>query len=640
MGVTLAHWPTAAGLERSALDLLFKLRGPRPAPDRVCVVAIDDPSYRELNLQAGAAVPRPVYAQLIRTLKAEGAAAVAFDILFDSETTLENDLDLEAALAEAGNDILGVSLMVTSDPRFQEMRWDEPIPPLAQAAAALGEVNFPYDPDGVIRSAWPMRADRPSLALAAYELATKDTSKREPWRLIDFYGGPRSIRTVSLYQALDPKGSLPPGFFRDKLVFVGASQEAVTTDKGKDSFPTPWTSAEAGTTYGVEIHATVAANLLDGRRIRLLPFWPETLLLLLMPLAASLAFMQLGPQRGGVVFLLSLPAPLLVGWLAFSWRGIWMPVTIPSVIQLPLAYGLSLLWYYLTTAKDRERIKRAFGHYLAPEMVAQLAENPDRVNLGGEEIVATAMFTDLAGFTSIAEKKTAPETVHMLNEYFSQATQHVFEFQGTLVKYIGDAVFAIWGAPLHRPDHATLACRAALALARSEATRGDGLKTRIGVHTGTMVVGNLGSAQRFDYTAIGDAVNLASRIEGLNKAFGTRVLASADALAHTGGAFLTRSLGRVRVVGRTEPVELHELLGLAEEGAIQEPSPACLEAFARGLELFAAGRFREAAEAFREALGHAGGKDAPSEAFWRFAEGYAVVPPEGTWDGTLVFESK
>ena len=581
-----------------------------------------------------------MHARLIRTLKAEGAAAVAFDVLFDSETTQQDDLDLESALAEAGNVVLGVSLKVTADPRFRESSWDEPIPPLAEAAAMLGEVNFPIDPDGVIRAAWPVRESRPNLALAAYEMATKDLSQREPWRLIDYYGEARTIPTVSLYQALDPKGMLPPGFFRGKLVFVGASQETGQHNAGKDAFPTPFTSADTYTTYGVEIHATLAANFLDGRRIRVLPTWLETALLLLLPLVASLVFMQFRPLWGGLVFLLMLPGPFLVGWLVFSRQGIWMPVTIPTVVQLPLAYGLSLLWYYLTTAKDRERIKRAFGHYLAPEMVAQLAEDPDRVNLGGEEIVATAMFTDLAGFTSIAEKKSAPETVHMLNEYFSQATQHVFEFQGTLVKYIGDAVFAIWGAPLHRPDHATLACRAALALARSEAGRGDGLKTRIGVHTGTMVVGNLGSAQRFDYTAIGDAVNLASRIEGLNKAFGTRVLASADALAQTDGVFLTRSLGRVRVVGRTEPVVLHELLGLAEEGAVQDPSPACLQAFARGLDRFAAGQFREAADLFREALGHAGGKDAPSEAFWRFAEGYAVAPPEGTWDGTLVFESK
>jgi adenylate cyclase len=639
VGIALTRWPTTAGLERGALDLLFLLRGERPSPDRVCVVAIDDASYRELGL-AQDAVPRTVHADLIRKLKAQGASAVAFDVLFEGETSLAADLDLESALAETGNVVVGVSIMVTADPRFVEARTVEPLPALAQAAAALGEVNLPTDPDGVIRLAEPMRGDRPGLALAAYELATGDRSQRESWRVLDYYGKPRTIRTVSLYQALDPEASLPPGFFRNKIVFVGASQEAATLDIRKDSFPTPFTSATAGNTYGVEIHATLAGNFLEGRRIRTLPRGVEIALLLLFPAAASLAFLLLRPLWGGVVFLLLLPVPLLAGWLAFARDGFWVPVTIPSVIQLPLAYGLSLLWYYLTTVKDRERIKRAFGHYLAPEMVAQLAEDPDRVNLGGEEIVATAMFTDLAGFTSIAEKKSAPETVAMLNDYFSQATRHVFEFQGTLVKYIGDAVFAIWGAPLPRTDHATLACRAALALARSEATRGDGLRTRIGVHTGTMVVGNLGSAQRFDYTAIGDAVNLASRIEGLNKAFGTTVLASADTLAQTDGAFVTRSLGRVRVVGRTEPVHLHELLGRTDEAPSVQPSALCLQHFARGLEHFAAGRFGEAAGSFHEALGSADGKDGPSEAFWRFAEGYALVPPEGEWDGTLVFESK
>ncbi|HET9298781.1 MAG TPA: CHASE2 domain-containing protein, partial [Candidatus Polarisedimenticolaceae bacterium] len=152
----LAHHPTAAGLERKALDLLFLARAPDPpVPDRVCVVAIDDASFRELNL-TGDRVPRPVHARLIRTLKAEGAAAVAFDVLFDSETTQQDDLDLESALAEAGNVVLGVSLKVTADPRFRESSWDEPIPPLAEATAMLGEVNFPIDPDGVIRAAWPV----------------------------------------------------------------------------------------------------------------------------------------------------------------------------------------------------------------------------------------------------------------------------------------------------------------------------------------------------------------------------------------------------------------------------------------------------------------------------------------------------
>jgi adenylate cyclase len=577
----------------------------------------------------------------VDALASEGARAVAFDVLFEDPTAPEDDLALEAAIAQAGNVVLGVSVTVTGDPQFRQWTTREPYEPLAQAAAALAEVNLPTDPDGVIRWGWPMRGERPSLALAAYEVATGDRSRRTPSaHLIDFYGGPRSIRTVSLYQALDPKGTLAPGFFKDKIVFVGASQEAASHDTGKDAFPTPY--ASAGNTYGVEIHATLAANLLEGRRLRLLPGWLETAMLVLLPVVASLAFMALGPQWGGVAFLAMLPGPVLAGWAALATEQLWVPVGIPSAVQLPVAYGLSLLWYYLTTLRDREKIKRAFAHYLAPEMIAQIAADPDRVNLGGEEIVGTAMFTDLAGFTSIAENKSAPETVAMLNAYFSQATRHVFDYQGTLVKYIGDAVFAIWGAPLRRPDHATLACRAALAIARWEAGLTDGLKTRIGVHTGPMVVGNLGSEQRFDYTAIGDAVNLASRVEGLNKAFGTRVLATADALEATDGAFVTRCLGRVRVVGRSEPVVLHELLGLSDEDpeTAYRPSVAARARFDAAMERFTAGRFAEASVGFREALDLAEGKDGPSEAFWRWSEGYALMPPEGGWDGTLVFETK
>jgi adenylate cyclase len=318
-------------------------------------------------------------------------------------------------------------------------------------------------------------------------------------------------------------------------------------------------------------------------------------------------------------------------------------VVIPSAIQLPFSYGLSLIWYYLTTVRDREKIKRAFGLYLSPEMVRRLAENPDAVNLGGQEIVGTAVFTDIKGFTSIAEGMGAHETAAMLNAYFSDATTHVFEAGGTLIKYIGDAVFAIWGAPIRRDDHATQACVAALALAHAQEAAGPDagpvarLVTRIGVHTGPMLVGNLGSSQRFDYTAIGDAVNLASRIEGLNKAFGTRALASGEAIAATDGRFVTRPLGRIRVVGRKEPVEIHELIATRDDSG--RADSGLLDLFAAGLERFRAGRFSEAAEGFRAALERAGGTDGPSAFYLEAALRLAANPPP-SWDGVVTFETK
>jgi adenylate cyclase len=219
----------------------------------------------------------------------------------------------------------------------------------------------------------------------------------------------------------------------------------------------------------------------------------------------------------------------------------------------------------------------------------------------------------------------------------------VFETGGTLVKYIGDAVFAIWGAPVRVPDHAARACRAALALARMDARRRDSddpashLKTRIGVHTGPMLVGNLGSAQRFDFTAIGDAVNLAARLEGLNKMFGTRAMVSGDAIAAAGEGFVARRLGRVRVVGRHEPVALFEILGAPDDAAAF--GSVDLPGFESALREFERGAFDRAAAGFRAVLDRSG-DDGPSAFYLRLSERLQRDGVGADWDGVVTAESK
>lgn len=636
LGIALMHWAPAVSLEKAGgLDRLFALRGRRAPPPGVCVIAIDNDSYKVLGRDLLLAWPRGLHAELIRTLKDEGARAVAFDVLFtDPGADPEQDAALASAIESAGNVVLGASVEITADPLYNESQIEEPYEPFGKAAAAVADVNLPTDSDGVIRYAWPAREGRPGLALAAYEVATGDTSRRTPEaRWLDYYGPARTIKTVAMYQALDPKQYLPPGFFKDKIVFVGVSQDAAPGLAPKDAWLTPFRGKHGSTTFGVEIHATLAANLIERREIRLLDSPLEIAWLLLLPLAATLTFLVLRPLAGGATFVGFLLVPWAAAYAAFTSRGLWIPTVIPSAIQLPVCYVSSLIWYYLTTVRDREKIKRAFGLYLSPEMIRRIAADPDAVNLGGQEIVGTAVFTDIKGFTSIAEGMGAEETAAMLNAYFSEVTRHIFDAGGTLIKYIGDAVFAIWGAPIPRDDHATQACAAALALARAESA----LVTRIGVHTGPMLVGNLGSAQRFDYTAIGDAVNLASRIEGLNKAFGTRALASGETIRATSGRFITRPLGRVRVVGRQEPVELHELIATRDQGGWTQAG--LLEAFARAASHFAVGRFDEAARGFRTALEIAGGTDGPSDFFLAQAERFAAAPPP-SWDGVIVFETK
>jgi len=646
LGIQLMRWAPAASLEKAGgLDRLFALRGLRTPPAEICVVAIDDASYGVIELHPTASWPRGRHAELIRTLKKEGAKAVAFDVIFQGEgADPVQDAALAQSLAEAGNVVLGASVEITEDPRFREAQIQEPLDAFGNAAAAVGDVNIPTDSDGVIRYAWPAREGRPGLGLAAYELATGDSSQRTAdARLLDYYGPARTIKTVSIYQALDPGQYLPPGFFKDKIVFVGVSMDAAAGPARKDAFLTPYRGALGSTTFGVEVHATLAANLIENRQVRLLDGRAEAALLLLLPLVATLVFIGLRPLAGSAAFLVLLAAPWVMALVAFVKWDLWIPVVIPSAIQVPVAYGSSLIWYYLTTVRDREKIKRAFGLYLSPEMIRRIAEDPDAVNLGGHEIIGTAVFTDIKGFTSIAEGMSAEATAAMLNAYFSDATRHVFEAGGTLIKFIGDAVFAIWGAPIPREDHATQACLAALALARAQAADGKDaqpvarLVTRIGVHTGPMLVGNLGSAQRFDYTAIGDAVNLASRIEGLNKAFGTLALASGEAIAATDGRFITRSMGRVRVVGRQEPVVLHELIATRDEAG--RTDTAWLDAFATARGHFEAGRFPEAVAGFRGALDLAGGKDGASSFFIAASERLAAAPP-AAWDGVVVFDTK
>jgi len=461
--------------------------------------------------------------------------------------------------------------------------------------------------------------------------------------MIDYYGPPRTIETVSLYQAMDPGTYLPDGFFRDRIVFIGASKVVASNFSDvKDSFPTPFSGGSVGHTYGVEIHATIAANLLEDRRIEPLGASAEAVFLIGLAIIATLLFVFLRPVAGVGAMLLLQAGVWFVGYQAFARSGLWMPLVIPTLAQLPVAYATSVVWYYLTTVREREKIRRAFSFYLSPDMIKKISENSEALSLGGEEIVGTAVFTDIQGFTSIAEQMTAAETASMLNAYCSEITGKLFDTGGTLLKYIGDAVFAIWGAPVKMDDHAAQACRAAVAMAREQevsvANSTQRLITRVGVHSGPMLVGNLGSSQRFDYTAIGDTINLAARLESLNKSMGTRALVSGETLAHARGGLIVRYLGRVQVVGRDDPIELHELLGV--EGEETRLDAAAIVRFEAAVEAYTAGRLDAAASGFRDVNSLCGGEDGPARLYLERIEQARNSPSGGEWDGVIHFTEK
>jgi adenylate cyclase len=304
------------------------------------------------------------------------------------------------------------------------------------------------------------------------------------------------------------------------------------------------------------------------------------------------------------------------------------------------------VWRYQTEGRQRRFIAGAFSRYVSPKVVAQILEHPESLALGGERREVTLFFSDLQGFTAISEGMSPQQLVAFLNEYTTLMAEVVTGpgLEGTIDKYIGDSVMAFWGAPLAQPDHARRALLAALACQERlrpfcddlVARGGPRLITRIGLNSGACVVGNMGSRERFDYTAIGDTVNQASRLEGTNKVYGTLIIASDSTWRASRGAAFGRVLDRVRVKGKSEPVAIHEALAVA--GAETEAQRALVAAYGGAYEAYQArewGRAIEAAAAILRA-----GEDGPSRVLLERARAFSAAPPPPDWDGVWTLTSK
>jgi adenylate cyclase len=272
----------------------------------------------------------------------------------------------------------------------------------------------------------------------------------------------------------------------------------------------------------------------------------------------------LRPLWGALITAGAFSAWFVLGYVSLT-NNFFIPGFTLTAIITPLCLLGSVLYYYFVTRKAELKMLSAFELYVSPQMAKEVAQNQKSLSLGGEKVWATAMFTDIQGFTSLAETMPAEQVSAMLNAYFTEVMDVVFKNDGTLLKFIGDAIFVIWGAPVRINNHAEKACQTALAI-QKEVTRFNNSKrfppllTRIGVHTGPMVVGNLGSSKRFDYTAIGDSVNLASRIEGINKYFGTSIIITEESKKELSGGFQVIPLGSIKAAGKDEPVRLFALM--------------------------------------------------------------------------------
>jgi adenylate cyclase len=454
--------------------------------------------------------------------------------------------------------------------------------------------------------------------------------------MINFHGDFGTYPYVSIADVVQRK--FAPGTFKGKIVLVGASATGIG-----DLRSTPF----GGINYpGVEIHANVIDNILN--RYFLLRGANQVVLDLLaiflfgLPLGLWLALAKPRSMLYGLFLLVPFGFGL---WFAFL-HGWWLNFIVPSG-TLVANVGFVAMYRALVEEKEKRRVRGAFQQYLSPEVIRRLLQNPELVKPRKTEI--TVMFSDIRGFTSISEKLDAQELAALLNEYLTEMTQIVFRHSGTLDKYIGDAVMAFWGAPFEEHGHATNACHAALEMiARlkelQEKWRAAGkpvLDIGVGLCTGVASVGNMGSALRYGYTALGDTVNLSSRLEGLNKDYGTHILLSdTTRVAVEDPLLVWRELDLIRVKGKFQPVTLYELV--AARGTPEGDAPDLeekLDFFAQGRACYRERRWQDAQIIFEKLL-ERWPEDGPARMYLNRCKEYLVAGPEQNWDGVYVMTHK
>ena len=675
------------GIEAKTFDLraIFAAR-PSATSDSIVLVSVDQESLDWVAENMGIVWPWPreLFAAVLDNAKRRGAEAIGFDVLFTeySAAGVSDDNVLVQAIKRAGAFALG-SVFPTSDPA-KFAKWPGTIPrpalnvrmsnagkavlpsyskatlpisEIGRVVPVLCNVHHQADADGIYRRVHPFvlfdGIPLPTLGIGVYLAANPKAEvvvdagriavdgmtiplDRDGATILRYRGPHNTHRMLSAASFIRQEfrinnGELNPAKVeRDlagKYVLFGYTAPGLF-----DLRPSP----TDGTFSGMEINATMLDNLLAGDFIHSMPGAWTVLLVAGFTVLALLPLSLLASLRHRIVAAAGLMLlPVVISQFCYL-LGFDFTL-VPVQLAVTVALTLSLIQGYFMTLGQERFIRHSFKHYLSPLVIDQLISQPERLKLGGERKELTMFFSDLQGFTRISEGLKPDELTRLLNEYLTAMTDIILEEEGTLDKFEGDAIIAFWNAPLDIPGHPEKAVRAALRCQeRLQALRpdflaryGKELKMRIGINTGHAVVGNMGSSKRFDYTVLGDAMNLAARLEGANKYFDTYTMISQATRNQIGEQFSCRELGRIRVVGRKEPVTVFEpLAGTAEPGKDYA-------AFGRGLQFFYAGNFQEALAEFSGSSA----EDPAAAAYIRLCKTMLEHPPE-QWDGIFDLRSK
>lgn len=536
---------------------------------QVVIVAIDEESINEIGQWPW---PRAVFALAIQKL--QSAKAIGIDVNFKEPSSRGAGDD--AAFANALK-ISKVPVVLSA-----ELQEDGSTKyPLKEfwAYSQSGFTNIKVSADGVVREykrleatsemSFPKKEDAKNPWVAAaksFASQIHDQAGVSPTNQpipnngrINYYGGRGSFSTLSFRDVI--VGKIPENFLRDKIVLIGATAADL-----QDFHQTP-----VGIMSGVEIQANILQTFLDRKFYKSLDTLNLTLIIFLAFVAAWFSFRVKKLPRlilGGIIMFV---AYNLAAMLSFN-RFLILDLLYPD-LSIILSFGLSVSSQYVTVQKEKKFIRESFGYYLAPEIIEEIIKNPEKLKLGGEQRIITVLFSDIRGFTTISEKMIPQELTHFINRYLTVMSEIVLSHGGIIDKYIGDAIMAFWGAPFDNPSQsldAVLAARDMMSALKkfNEENKAGGhpeINIGIGIHSGPAVVGNMGSEKRFDYTALGDTVNLASRLEGLNKEYGTNIIVSqavVDSIKKADAESRQLSfekLGEAKVKGKNEAVMIYKI---------------------------------------------------------------------------------
>lgn len=628
-------------------DSLYTKNSPS---DNIVIIAIDDASISDdgvNNLGRYWDWPRTYHKEVLEQLEEAGVKVVAFDLTFaeesnkinrrqideliDDPTKIENyhpfithpdDLAFSQSLQKYNNIILAAR---------------SGIPPLDifTKNENTGIVDTFSDADGIVRRtpvensfALKIAQKYSPEAIDTYEIPTENNEM-----MINYFADPYKFNSISYKDIYF--GNVPD--LSDKIALIG-----VTTPTVQDHAPTPKNSQIF--MPGVEIHANAIQTILDREYLQNQSQLSETITIIALALIVAfvLSFLNIWLATGIIL-------AITFGYYGYAHlmygRGTILNMIYPF-ITIALAYIATLAYKYFAELREKTYIKGAFGRYLSPNVMGEVLKNPNLLHLGGTKRNVTVFFSDIANFTTLSEGMKPEDLISQINDYLSAMTDIIMDLGGTLDKYVGDAIVAYFGAPLDQENHAALACEAAIRMREQlprlhEKWRAEGKPLadfRVGINSGFVVVGNVGSEKRFDYTILGDEVNLGSRLEGANKKYNTHMMiseATAAAIGGGSGAFVVRELDLLRVKGKNKPVKVYELI--ARSGGLSGEGQELLERYNAGMALYQKREFGEALAEFDAALG-VYADDGPSKVYKQRCEVLRDFPPAADWDG--VFEMK